>query len=136
MKHTRLTPIVVVSAFLCVLSACAVTPERHREARLMPEKIALQIVAHHAGVGWAQNPKAPAFLANHPACNDQTAYSMPYKTMKVSWSPIDGVTVVGDYKVGFWCGTTQGIVFRVFDAQAQDDLIDALTSLGAKTKVN
>ena len=101
----------------------------------MPEKVALQIVARYAGESWAQNPRAAGALANHPLCNDKSTYPMPYKTMQVTWDPFF-VEVHGDRKVGFWCGTATMVRFKVSDTQAQDDLIDALTSLGAKTKVS
>ncbi len=124
-----------VALVVILISGCSITQQRHREARLMPEPVALKIVAKHTSVIWAQNPSAMAALANHPLCDDQTAYPMPYNTMRLAWD-FTGVQVWGGYDVGFWCGTNNSILFNVTEPQEQDDLIDALTSLGAQTKVN
>jgi hypothetical protein len=132
---TSIFRLAVIAILFSDLAACAVTPERHREAKLMPEKVALQIVARHTNSQWASTPTSRAHLANHPLCNDQTIYPMPYKTMSIQWDPF-GVYIRGDQKVGFWCGTVNGATFKITNTQEQDDLIDALTSLGAKVNTN
>jgi hypothetical protein len=125
-----------IAVLLAVLSACGVTPERYREARLMPEKVALQIVARHAGSEWARNPTGRPLLANHPLCSDKNSYPMPYETMFIGWDVFFLSVSNYEYDVGFWCGSS-GITasFKNLSTEDRDDLVDAFTSLGAKLKV-
>jgi hypothetical protein len=127
--------LVILFAALVGLMGCAVTPEVYRDARLMPAKVALQIVARHTNMEWARNPYAKAYLANHPFCNDQTDHPLPYKSMGVGWDP-RSVYVVGLVEVGFWCGSFLRKAIWISDGVEKDDLIDALISLGAKVEIN
>jgi hypothetical protein len=125
-----------IAVLFGVLSACAVSQERKREARLMPEKVIQQIIGRYVGIGWARSPTARAHLPIHPLCNDKKVYPMPYSTMQVVWDPWF-VEVWGDqHEVGFWCFYRTWVRFNVSDTQGRDDLIDALVSLGAKIKTN
>jgi hypothetical protein len=133
MKHAKLNTL-LATLFLIGVAGCAITPERQREARLMPESVALEIVTRYTNPAWARNPGLKANLANHPACGDQIIYPAPYNTITVSWD-LWGVSIVGEHDVGFWCGTYTSAMFKISDTQEQDDLIDAFVSLGAKTKV-
>ena len=128
---TSVFRLAAIAVLFSVLSACAVTPERYREARLMPEKVALQIVARYTSTQWANAPTLQAKLANHPLCSDQTNYPAPYETMGVAWDFLGVVIdrIPGGPNISFWCGSKLGGLFKVTNTQEQDDFIDALTSL-------
>ncbi|MCG3771700.1 MAG: hypothetical protein JW384_02892 [Nitrosomonadaceae bacterium] len=131
---TSLFRMAVIAASLSGLSACALTPERNREARLMPAEVALQIVTRYSSESWAKNPVASGILTNGLLCDDKTPHPMPYESMNLTWDAF-GVEIHGDHKVSFWCGSYTGLKFRISDVEGREDLIDALTSLGAKTKL-
>jgi hypothetical protein len=135
---TSVFRLAAIAVLFSVLSACAITPERHREARLMPEKVALQIVARYTSTQWANAPTLQAKLANHPSCSDQTNYPVPYETMGVVWDFVGVVAyrIQGGPNISFWCGSRLGGLLKFTNTQEQDEFIDALTSLGARIRVS
>jgi hypothetical protein len=126
-------------ALLVIISGCAVAPERHREARLMPEKVAAEIIAKSAGSDWVKNPTGVATLANHPFCGDHKKYPMPFKSMFISWSTIDKYVAVGSTEsegATFVCGSQIAYFFKYSSIDQREDLLDALISMGAKIRTN
>jgi hypothetical protein len=119
-------------------SACSVSPERHRDARLMPTEIARNIIDRYMGVGWAENPRARAYGAHlkSPLCIDELIYSLSYEKMIIGWDDVPGYKGVlvqqRGLGVGFLCGGVAGFPIVVRTSEEVVDLIDAFISLGAK----
>ncbi len=135
--------LLLVAAFLAV--GCSVAPERHREARLMPPEVAITIVSKFMGPEWVSSPYGfpGAYWESKMRwmCDDwNKRYVMPYSDMRIYWETtlqsrkvhVESAT----QRVGFGCGTLVYVRIIVATEEEQDDLVDALISLGAKVRVN
>lgn len=126
-----------------LLASCSVTPQRNREARLMPPEVAQKIIAKHMGYGWAQHPQARALAANEPMamCYNKQMYDLDYREMTIAWDlfpdsfPILSVSQ-RNADIGFLCGGGAGLAIKGKTKEELDDLIDAFISMGAKAKVS
>ncbi len=128
----NMSRILLVSFVVLVLAGCqTVTPQRAREARLMPSDIALKVVEKYTPAGFAANPSLLPALVNHPLCNDRSAKSVRFQDMSVGWSKTE-ISMFTTSGASFWCGSRLIGVVKVPSEEARDDLLDALISLGAQ----
>lgn len=126
-----------------LLASCSVTPQRNREARLMPEEIAQKIIAIKMGSAWVERPQARALLANNPMamCYDQKLYNLDYREMTIVWDLVPDVAPIlsvsqRNPEIGFLCGNGAGLTIKAQSKEELDDLIDAFISMGAMAKVS
>jgi hypothetical protein len=126
-----------------LLTSCSVTPQRNREARLMPVEVAQKIIAKHTNPGWAQHPQARALLANEPMamCYNKQMYDLDYREMTIVWDLVPDISPIlsvsqRNADIGFLCGNGAGLTIKVKTKEELDDLIDAFISMGAKAKVS
>lgn len=122
-----------------LLCACSVSPERHREARLMPPEVAKRVVDRHKGNGFSDRPVGCSHINNRDgcvACGGATNHQMQFQYSKVFYSTINRVCLnQTPYQLPAGCGSTVGFCVNVESSEDRDDLVDALISLGAKINV-
>ncbi len=128
----NMSRILLVSFVVLVLAGCqTVTPQRAREARLMPSDIALKVIEKHTPAGFAVNPSLMPALVNHPLCTDRSAKPVRFQDMSVGWLKTE-ISIFTTSGASFWCGSRLMKIVKVPTEEVRDDLLDALISLGAQ----
>lgn len=124
-----------LSALCFFLTACqSITPQRAREAKLMPNDVAVKVVDKYAVPGFSKSPALFPAMASHPLCSDRAAKPVQFNEMSLAFSANE-VSVFTSGGAGFWCGSRFMGVLKVPNEEARDDLVDALISLGVKPLV-
>ena len=131
---------ILLVALTLLFGCTSVAVKNTREAKLMPEKVAKEVLGKYLGYDWAANPTGKA-LGMYCGRDD---YPLPFNAIKQvlyihvgSASTLDIRTFHG-MALGFTCGSEidKKIVKNnpPFSEDELDDITDALVSLGAQIK--
>jgi hypothetical protein len=124
--------ILFLSSFFLFLTACqSITPQRAREAKLMPNDVAMKVVDKYAAPGFSKSPALFPAMASAPLCTDKSAKPVQFTEMSLAFTANE-VSVFTFSGAGFWCGSRLMGRMKVPNEEARDDLVDALISLGVK----
>jgi len=126
-------------AFVCLATvACtttSVTPQRLREAKLMPTEVAYEVVDKYTSKGWSRSPAMYPELVNHPACGNRAPRPVQLSQLQVLAWHEKGLVLYQRRGADFWCGTNLIAEIKTNSIEGTEDLLDALASLGVQIKV-
>ncbi len=124
---------------LSFVAGCGAIPvDSKRDAILMPEKIAKQILAKHLGQEWVNNPRGRYSQGFGQLCGDGGWGPLPLTEVNVVRIFQNGqllmITKTDWLKVAIPCTQMIYEVRGNFSKEDVKDIVDALVSLGAKIK--
>ena len=134
--------IVFLIVLLQLNSCSAVKVKDSREAKLMPEKVAKEVLGKYLDFGWVANPTGMAIHQN--VCPG--SYPMPYNTIKHVTEfhgtiRSGGIIWIENWDWPYWnaypCGSKSRMIIKrdtAFSVDELSDITDALVSLGAQIK--
>lgn len=128
-------------AIAVLMNGCApVQVQNARESKLMPDKVAKEVLSKYFGNAWVENPigKGLGMRCSHDD------YPMPYKSIKgllfihVGDASTLIIRTFNGMALGFTCGDevqTKAVKnYPAFSDEEVNDIADALVSLGAQIK--
>ena len=127
----------ILGLMLSVFVGCGAIPvESKRDAVLMPEPIAKQVLIRHLGQQWVDNPRARYSQGFGQLCGDRGWGPLPLHEINVVRVFQDGkllmLTKTNWLNVAIPCTQMIYEVRGNFTKDTVRDIVDALVSLGAK----